>query len=83
MQLAGINVSTPYIFELIGMLCDAGLTDTADTLAAAWGDGENIVGLTLDEREKILSVLDEPPGGLCLLRAVLLEEHMWREAVGL
>lgn len=83
MQLAGINHTTSAALELITMLCAAGLLDTADTLATAWNHGDEVVGLTLDEREEVLRVLDEPPDRLCDLRTVLLEEHRWRETVGL
>jgi hypothetical protein len=37
----------------------------------------------MPERETILLALDEPPSGLEELRAVLLQEHVWRQREGL
>ena len=42
-----------------------------------------VFALTIDERAIILSVLDDPPEALGELRAVLLNEHQWRQAEGL
>jgi hypothetical protein len=41
------------------------------------------VALTIDDREFILAVLDDPPPGLEELRGVLLRELEWRRAEGL
>ena len=37
--------------------------------------------LTMDERA-ILAQLEDPPEGLAVLRAVLLNEHRWRQRKG-
>jgi hypothetical protein len=39
--------------------------------------------LSIEDREVILSVLDDPPEPLCELHAVLLQEHEWRRREGL
>jgi hypothetical protein len=41
------------------------------------------LALTVDERLVILNALDDPPDGLAELRAVLLNEHQWRQLEGL
>ena len=43
----------------------------------------SLLALTVDERAVILAQLDDPPDGLAELRAVLLNEHQWREREGL
>lgn len=42
-----------------------------------------IVALSIDDRERILQALDDPPDGLAELRGVLLREHEWRVREGL
>jgi hypothetical protein len=42
-----------------------------------------LLALSIDEREQILGCLDDPPDGLCELRAVLLQKHAWRVGDGL
>jgi hypothetical protein len=83
MQLAGVNLATCDAQRLAAMLTAAGLTATADTLARAWGEGDEVVPLTLAERDAILSVLDDPSSGLCELRAVLVAQRAWRRREGL
>ena len=46
-------------------------------------DGVALVALTIDERAIILAALDDPADGLAELRAVLLNEHEWRQREGL
>jgi hypothetical protein len=46
-------------------------------------DGVSLLALTIDERAIILDSLDDPPEGLAELRAVLLNEHRWRQREGL
>ena len=83
MQIAGITIATADALELIAILCASGRVTTADTLATAWGDGREIVGLTVNERDQIFCALDDPPDGLCELRTVLLQQWKWRRHVGL
>jgi len=42
-----------------------------------------VLGLSIEERETILAVLDDPPAGLEELRGVLLNEVEWRRREGL
>lgn len=45
---------------------------------------EQVLALTIADRESILRALDDPPGdGLAELRGVLLAEHEWRMREGL
>ena len=54
-----------------------------DRLERAVTDGVNLLALTIDERAIILDQLEDPPDGLAELRAVLLNEHQWRQREGL
>jgi hypothetical protein len=83
MQVAGIDITTIDAVKLIALLARDGRVATADTLATAWGKDETVVGLTIDERNDVLGVLDSPPDGLRQLRAVLLEGHLWRWREGI
>ena len=58
----------------------AGLVDepTATALRNALDRETVIVALSIDDPERILRVLDDPPYGLAELRGVLLQEHEWR-----
>jgi len=56
---------------------------TADLLDNAVVTNQARVGLTIRDRENVLSVLTDPPAGLTQLRAVLLEEHVLRKQTGL
>jgi len=42
-----------------------------------------VLALTIEDRERILRALDDPPTGLAELRGVLLVEHEWRVREGL
>ena len=83
MMLAGVRVGKADGLELARALSDAGFDDTADVLTVAWEADQGLVALTVTDRERILRVLDEPPGGLAELRAVLLQEHERRGRHGL
>jgi hypothetical protein len=45
--------------------------------------GDERIGLSITDREAILSVLNDPPEFLLDLRAVLLQEHVGRVRDGL
>ena len=83
MTLAGIPVADRYVLELAGRLDDAGYDHTAERLETAQERQTKILGLSIDDREVILTVLVDPPQQLCELRAVLLQEHEWRQREGL
>jgi hypothetical protein len=74
--VAGIPVRADSILE------PARLVDDPE-LERAYGRDAEILALDMPERETILLALDEPPSGLEELRAVLLQEHVWREREGL
>ena len=44
---------------------------------------ETVLALSIDDRERILRALDDPPDGLAELRAVVLRQHEWRVREGL
>lgn len=79
MMLAGIRVSD----ALVGELADLVDEPTRGVLEKALDRGTIIVALTMDDRERILRALDDPPDGLAELRGVLLREHEWRVRAGL
>ena len=55
----------------------------SDRLEVALADGMALLALTIDERAIILAALEDPPQELAELRAVLLNEHAWRQSTGL
>jgi hypothetical protein len=61
----------------------AGFEDTGDVLLLALDADQDLVALSIQDREAILRVLDDPPAGLAELRGVLLGEHEWRVRTGL
>jgi hypothetical protein len=69
--------------ELVNRLRRADLAYQADTIEGALVAQQPDVALTIPDRVAILTVLDDPPSGLSQLRAVLLQEHVWRRAEGL
>ncbi len=76
MYVAGVRVREEDVLDLARLLYDAGFDGTAEALVVALEAEEEIVGLTIDEREAILRTLDDPPIGLAQLRGVLLTEHV-------
>jgi hypothetical protein len=56
---------------------------TAETLETAYDAERKIVALEIEDREAIISVLDDAPDGRAELRGVLLREHEWRVSEGL
>ena len=78
--VAGIPIRDELILELARMVDDEQL---ADRLETAYGREVKVLGLSIDERETILAVLDDPPVGLAELRGVLLREVEWRRREGL
>ena len=83
MELAGLDIPDAEIPLLVKRLAAVGHEDAAATLTSAYTSGTDVVALTCDERDNILGVLDDPPEALCELRAVLLEQHTWRQREGL
>jgi hypothetical protein len=55
----------------------------AERLEDNYGRMTRVLALTIPERETIIRALDDAPGGLEELRAVLLREHVGRVRDGL
>lgn len=83
MMLAGIPVADRYVLELASRLRDARFDHTAERLETAQERQTKLLGLSIEDREVILSVLDDPPDQLAELRGVLLQEHEWRRREGI
>ena len=80
MYLAGIPIPDADI-ETLASLVDE---PTRAVLEKALAIGTKIVALTIEDRERLLRALDDPPtDALAELRGVLLREHEWRVRVGL
>ena len=77
----------PVLADAVADLADTvratGADDLANRLEVALDDGVAPLALTIDERAIILAALEDPPDGLAELRAVLLNEHEWRQREGL
>ena len=77
----------PVLADAVADLADTvgatGADDLANRLEVALDDGVAPLALTIDERAIILAALEDPPDGLAALRAVLLNEHEWRQREGL
>jgi len=79
MMLAGIPVRDDDVRELAGLVEEP----TRGVLEKALGLGTVIVASSIEDRERILRALDDPPEAFAELRGVLLREHEWRKRVGL
>ena len=82
MMLAGVPVHADAVAELADSVRATGADARADRLEVALDDGVALLALTIDERAIILAALEDPPNGLAELRAVLLNEHEWRQRTG-
>jgi hypothetical protein len=78
--LAGLPIPDRLVLDLARMVDDEELETR---LRSALAHDVKVLALESDERETILAALDDPPAGLEELRAVLLQEHVWRQAEGL
>jgi hypothetical protein len=78
MELAGIDVPRAAVLELAQRLSQAGYKDTAAVLLIAHAGGDERVGLSINDREAIIEVLDDPPEALAKLHCVLVVEHKGR-----
>lgn len=65
--------------DLANIVRSFGADDLADRLERALDDEVKLLALTIDERAIILSALEDPPDDLAELRAVLMNEHPWRQ----
>ena len=82
-MLAGVPVPADAAAELATLVRTVGADELADRLDQALADDVSLLALTIDERALILAAFEDPPDGLVELRAVLLNEHQWRQREGL
>ena len=86
MFLAGLQVPDARVLELSRRLGTAGFHELGDRLEDAWRREVKVFGLGVADREAILRVLEDGPAKyaeLRAVRAVLLQEHVWRQREGL
>jgi len=75
MRLHGVDLENDLVLELVSLLRQEIYVSPADKLDAALTAGRSEVGLSVNERNAILDVLDHPHGRLVELRRVLLAEY--------
>ena len=79
MYLAGLRIPDEDVRELITLVDEP----TRSLLEKSLGLEAGVVALTIDDRERILSALDDVrTDALAELRGVLLQEHEWRQHEG-
>ncbi len=83
MMLAGTPVRDADVLELARLLREVAFEPVAEKLEKGYDAETKVLALTIEDRERILRVLDDPPAGLAELRGVLLVEHEWRRREGL
>jgi hypothetical protein len=76
--VAGVGLPREQVLALASMLWRDDSTRTARLLLEALTKRQQFVALTLDDRERILAVLDHPPEGLTELRTRLFDELNWQ-----
>ena len=72
MMLAGIRVADKDVLELARLLREVKFDEVAARLEGAWDAETKVVALTIEDRERILRALDDPPAGLAELERVSL-----------
>ena len=86
-QLAGIDIRDADALNLAMLLRHKGHTDSADHIETACISYERQVALTIEDRDAIIAVLDDPPDGLATLQGTLqgtlLLQLEWRRSHGL
>ena len=80
MYLAGLRIPDEDVRELINRVDEPTRSLLEKSLALETG----AVALTVEDRRRILSVLDDArTDALAELRGILLQEHEWRDREGL
>lgn len=80
MYLAGLRIPDEDVRELIRLVDEP----TRSFLERSLALEAEVVALTIEDRERILSALDDVrTDALAELRGVLLQEHEWRSREGL
>jgi len=69
--------------KLARLLREVGFDEVAARLEGAWDAETRVLALSIEDRERIIRALDDPPAGPAELRGVLLVEHEWRVREGL
>ena len=83
MFLAGLPVDDKLVLRLAAKLRDAGLAGTAERLENAYDRETRVLALNIRERDEILQALVDCPDELAELRAVLVQQQMWRRLEGI
>ena len=84
MVIAGVAISEDDVLELVRRLHDGGFHDVALTLEEDADVEAHALNATIDDREAMLQVLDDPPtDALAQLRGVLRRDHAWFKSQGL
>jgi hypothetical protein len=83
MMLAGVPVHADAVEDLADTVRTIGADELADRLERGRDEDVKLLALTIDERAIIIASLEDPPQELAELRAVLLNEHEWRQSEGL
>lgn len=81
--LAGLQVPDARVLALARRLGASGFHELGNQLEDAWRREIKVFALEVDEREAILRVLEDGADGFSELRAVPLQEHVWRQREGL
>ena len=76
--VAGIRLPREQVLGLASMLSRDDSTRTARILLEALTNRQQFVALPVDDKERILAVLDHPPDGFTELRTTLFDELNWQ-----
>jgi hypothetical protein len=80
MMLAGVRIPDQDVRELARLVDEP----TRSLLEKALALGSGVVALTIEDRERLLWVLEDVrTDALAQLRAMLVQEHEWRRQEGL
>src|SRR6185503_21274638 len=83
MLLTGLDITDHCVLHLVTRLRRADFAHQADTLEGALVAQQEEVALTIPDRIAVLTVLVDAAKGLAQLRAVLLQEEVWRQREGM
>lgn len=73
--LAGVDVPDRAVLDLARRLRNAEHVTLADKLEDAWRANDSTIALETQDREALLTILDDAPAELTRLHSVLLQEH--------
>lgn len=75
MFLAGVDVPDRAVLDLARRLRNVEHVTLADKLEDAWRANDSTIALETQDREALLTILDDAPAELTRLHSVLLQEH--------